>query len=166
MSHPVVEVQGTQTTPPNGMEALPAAMTALTQRTSQLARAAALHLGLGAAEAEQVGQTATLAVGENTITVLPVGETDDGALSLMLSVATRQAIAAPSKGLHAAAVLQHAPGALSAFSAALGASSDGCWMLHRSLVVASHESEKLAQALTSTLSLTDFVFDPAVASGP
>ncbi len=165
MSHPAAAVQRPKTTPPDGMEALPDAMTVLTQRTSKLVKAAALHLGLGAAQAEQVGQTATFAAGENTITVLPIGETDDGALSLMLSVVTRQAIAAPNKGLHAAAVLQHAPGALNAFSAALGATSDGYWMLHRSLIVAPHEGEKLAQALTSTLRLIDFVFDPAVASG-
>jgi hypothetical protein len=151
--------------PETGMDSLKASLTSLTLRAATLAKSVALHLGMDAASADLVGNTATLTSGDKTITLLPLGQTDDGALSLMLSVSTTLPIAAPPDGLPATQVLLHAPGALSAFSVALGATPDGHWMLYRSLVAGANDGHKVAQAVISTVRLADFVLDPATAAG-
>lgn len=151
--------------PETGMDSLRASLTSLALRVATLAKSVALHLGMDAVSADLVGNTATLTSGDKTITLVPLGETDDGALSLMLSVSTTLPVAATPEGLPASQVLLHAPGALSAHSVALGATPDGHWMLCRSLVAGANDGQKVAQAVVSTVLLADYVLNPATAAG-
>jgi hypothetical protein len=65
---------------------------------------------------------------------------------------------------NAVAVLQHAPGALHAFGAALGSTPEGCWTVYRSVRVGSGNGAALAAHLVETVRLADFVL-PDVAHG-
>jgi hypothetical protein len=124
-------------------------------RVTALVEAAAKQLGLNDADAALVGQSGLLTVANRTVAVIPLTDREDGIVSLLLSVDTDQEIRMED----VATVLQHAPGALVSFSAAMGASPDGKWVLHRSLSVNATESAVLADAILSSVQLVDFVFD-------
>jgi hypothetical protein len=144
-------------TPTGPVADLLSALPELVERSGRLVTGAALKLGLDAQGAAQAGQTATLNSGDNTIVILPMEHGDDGTLSLMLSVQTRVPLNVGGGLGDALAVLQHAPGALHTFAASLGATPDGCWVLHRSVRVRSDDASALASHLVETLRLAEFV---------
>jgi hypothetical protein len=137
----------------------------LVERTSVLIQGAAAQLGLDAESAALAGRTATLNSGDSTIAMLPIERADDGTLALVISVQTRLPVKVGGGPGDAVAVLQHAPGALHAFSASIGATPDGCWVLHRSVRVAADDAQALASHLLQTLQLADFVLASAPQDG-
>lgn len=132
-------------------------MARLVERTSRLMEAAARHLGLSAAQARHAGRTATLVSGDMTIEVVPMGTTQADQLALVLNVQSDVLVCADGDAADAVAVLQHAAGALHAFSAALGASADGFWTVHRAMRVADDDAQCFARCLAETLQLADFM---------
>jgi hypothetical protein len=150
---------GTGSLPPasSPIDELLSDLPGLVDRTSQLVQGAALALGLDARGAAQAAQTSTLMSGDKTIVILPVAQSDDGKLSLMINVQTSMPVNTGGDSTGAVALLQHVPGALHAFAAALGATPDGRWALHRTLRVAAGDAAALAAHLVETLRLADFV---------
>lgn len=141
--------------------AMVADLPSLVERASSLIESAARQLGLDAQGAYLASQTAALMVGDRTIAILPMGQ-DAGALSLMLSVQTTLPVSSIAGGaVDAVAVLQHAPGALHAFGASLGATPEGCWTVYRSVRVDSDNGTALAAQLVETVRLADFVLPGA-----
>jgi hypothetical protein len=124
-------------------------------RVTELVESAAKQLGLNDADAAAVGHSGLLTVAGRTVAIIPLTDRDDGQLSLLLSVDTDRVISASE----VTQVLQHAPGALVSFSAAMGSSPEGKWVLHRSLSVSSSDGVVLAEAILSSVQLVDFVFD-------
>lgn len=137
-------------------------MLRLAERASRLIEAAALQLGLAAEQARRVGQTASLVVGDKTISVLPMAITEADQLALVLSVQSDVLVCAEDGAADAVAVLQHAAGALHAFSASLGASPEGFWAVHRTVSVAGGDAQALARYLGETLRLAEFILQSRV----
>jgi hypothetical protein len=125
------------------------------ERVTNLVESAAKQLGLSETDAVAVGKSGLLTVANRVVAIIPLSDGEHGRLSLLLSVDTDQTIVVDD----VANVLQHAPGALVSFSAAMGASPDGKWVLHRSLSVGPDEGSVLADAVLSSVQLVDFVFD-------
>jgi len=129
----------------------------LVERASRLVETASLHLGLATVQARLAGQTATLVAGDKTVAVLPMGATVADQLVLVISVQSDVLVCAEGGPADAVAVLQHAAGALYAFSASLGASPEGFWTVHRKVSVADDDAQALAGCLVETIQLTDFM---------
>ncbi|MFN3495212.1 MAG: hypothetical protein ACK40L_11960 [Hydrogenophaga sp.] len=137
--------------------------TLLAQRAQQLVRAVATELGLDPEAADQAAAASMLGADDKTVMFLPLGLTDAGALSLVLGVVTSRSInQGPAASASAvSSLLQHAPGLLSAYSAALGTTPDGRWVLYRSLVAGTQDVRQVAETVQATVTLTDFVMDAA-----
>jgi hypothetical protein len=129
----------------------------LVDNATSLVEQAALQLGLDAASARLAGETATLQAGDCTVGILPLSLGDGDALSLVLSVQTSVPVLPTGQVGDAVTVLQHAPGALHAFSASLGATPEGCWVVFRTVRVRPGDGAALAQHLLETVRLADFV---------
>jgi hypothetical protein len=145
------------------LTALIAGMPSLVERACRLVEAAALHLGLDAEQARLAGQTATLTTDDKTISILPMGVAESGGVAIVLTVQTQVPVS--GGGNAPVAVLQHAPGALHAFNAALGATPEGCWVVHRALRLAPDGAAMLARSLMETVRLADFVVQRTPAQG-
>ena len=129
----------------------------LVENSSSLIALAARQLGLDDASARLAGETSTLRAGERTVGILPVSQGNDDELSLVLSVQTTVPVLPTGQVGDAITVLQHAPGALHAFSASLGATPDGFWVVFRTVRVGSDNGAALALLLLETVRLADFV---------
>jgi hypothetical protein len=132
------------------------AVQTLVSQASSLVSAAAIHLGLTPAEAERVAHHGLIEVIDKKVSMVPVKQTDDGNISLLLSIDTQRAIGS-SPTAEPRAVLQHAPGALLAFSAGIGCTPDGNWVVHRAVSLHTSQSQELADAILSTVQLADFM---------
>jgi hypothetical protein len=135
----------------------------LAQRTHQLVLSVATELGLDPEAAEQAAAASMLGADDKTVMFLPLGLTDAGALSLVLGVVTSHSI---NQGPAASAttissLLQQVPGLLGAYSAALGTTPDGRWVLYRSLVAGTQDVRQVAETVQATVTLTDLVMDAA-----
>jgi hypothetical protein len=164
-TEPLRASNGNMVAPAGAVAGLLSDLSGLVERTGRLIQNAALHLGLDAQGAALAGQTATLHADGRTLVILPMGQSDDGTLSLLLSVQTGLPVQTGSGGGDATAVLQHVPGALHAFCASMGATPDGCWVLYRSLRVAPNDALGLAADLVETVRLAEFVWPDAPPSG-
>ncbi|WP_425258753.1 hypothetical protein ACPOLB_24915 [Rubrivivax sp. RP6-9] len=155
---PVSFMNGPLQAPPSDpAAALLGTLQRLVEDTASLIELAARQLGLDDASARLAGETSTLQAGEHTIGILPVARGDDDALSLVLSVQTSIPVLPTGQVGDAVTVLQHAPGALHAFSASLGATPDGCWVVYRTVRASPDNGAALALLLVETVRLADFV---------
>lgn len=130
-------------------------MPALLDRTGELVEAAALELGLCASDAAQARRTAMLTTGDKTVLLLPMVPTDNGGVSMLISVQTCVPVVGQGGSDDAIAVLQQAPGALYALAAALGATPEGWWVVHRMVRIEAEDSAALARELRETVGLVD-----------
>lgn len=137
--------------------ALVAEMPLLVEQAGRLVQAAAHLLGMDDTAARLAARTATLVSGDKTVTVLPMGRTDDDGLSLVISVQTRVPVPSDDGPGGVLSVLQHVPGALHAFSAAPGASADGFWTVHRTVRIGPDGAPELAERLVETVRLADYM---------
>ena len=135
-------------------------MADLVELTSELIRAAALNLGLSAEDARLAGRSALFSAGDKLIAILPVGRMGADQLQLMLSIQSDQLVLGEEGPRRTVSVLQHAPGALHAFSAALGATPEGFWTLFRTVRVGVDDGPGLARHAVETLRLAEFVLQP------
>jgi hypothetical protein len=132
------------------------AVHALVSQASSLVSASAIHLGLNPTEAEQVAHQGLIEVVDKKVSIVPVKQTEDGNISLLLSVDTERAIGI-TPSAEPRAVLQHTPGALLAFSAGIGCTPSGNWVVHRAVSLHTSQSQELAEAILSTVQLADFI---------
>lgn len=132
-------------------------MADLVELTSELIRAAALTLGLSAEDARLAGRSALFSAGDKLIAILPVGRLGADHLQLMLSIQSDQLVLGEEGPRRTVSVLQHVPGALHAFSAALGATPEGFWTLFRTVRVGVDDGPGLARHAVETLRLAEFV---------
>jgi hypothetical protein len=128
----------------------------LVEHTTRLIALAARQLGLDETGARLAGESCTLMAGERTVGILPVALEGD-TLALVLSVQTTIPVLPTGQVGDAVTVLQHAPGALHAFSASLGATAEGCWVVFRTVRARPDDGAALALLLLETVRLADFV---------
>jgi hypothetical protein len=136
---------------------LGAGMPELVNRMSRLVEDAALHLGLSEEDASIASRSAVLTAGDKTVSMLPLGPSDTGGLSLVLSVQTSVPVCGDRGSAGVIAVLQHAPGALHALAASLGATPDGFWIVHRLMRVCPDGGAALAAGVRESVHLADYV---------
>lgn len=134
------------------------------RRVSDLATSAAQHLGLDAKAAAAIGEDGLIAVGERVVAILPVLDDGNGRPTVMLCVDSGMAIA-DSDADRISQVLQMSSGLLAAFSAAIGSSPEGRWVIYRSLPASQIQSRDLAEAILSSVRLVDFVFEASRGEG-
>jgi hypothetical protein len=132
------------------------AVQTLVTQASSLVSASAIHLGLSPAEAERVAHHGLIEVVDKKVSIVPVKQTEDGNISLLLSIDTERAIGSTPTA-EPRAVLQHTPGALLAFSAGIGCSPGGNWVVHRAVSLHTSQSQELADAILATVQLADFM---------
>jgi hypothetical protein len=128
------------------------------RRVSDLATSAAQHLGLNAESAATIGQEGLIAVGERVVAIMPVLDDGNGKPCVMLCVDSGIPIAGMDSP-RISQVLQMTSGLLAAFSAAIGSSPEGHWVIYRSLPASQIQSRDLAEAILSSVRLIDFVFE-------
>jgi hypothetical protein len=136
-------------------------MADLVEITSELIRTAALSLGLSAEDARLAGRSALFSAGDKLIAILPIGRFGADHVQLMLSIQSDQLVLGEEGPQRTVAVLQHVPGALHAFSAALGATPEGFWTLFRTVRVGVDDGPGLARHAVETLRLAEFVLQVA-----
>jgi hypothetical protein len=159
-------VSGSKTLPPAAAAraAADSADDRFVRRVSDLATNAAQHLGLQAQAATTVGQEGLIAVGERVVAIMPVLDGGNGKPCLMLCVDSGIAIAGMDSD-RISQVLQMTSGLLAAFSAAIGSSPEGHWVIYRSLAASQLQSRDLAEAILSSVRLVDFVFEASRGEG-
>jgi hypothetical protein len=153
-------VSGSKASPP-GAVPRPAAVSAddrFVRRVSDLATSAAQHLGLDAQAAATIGQEGLIAVGERVVAIMPVLDDGNGKPCVMLCVDSGIPIAGMDSP-RISQVLQMTSGLLAAFSAAIGSSPEGHWVIYRSLPASQIQSRDLAEAILASVRLVDFVFE-------
>jgi hypothetical protein len=134
------------------------------RRIGDLAAGAAQHLGLDADAAAAIGRDGLIAIGARTVAVLPVIDDGHGQPCLMLCVDSGIPIAGMDSD-RISQLLQTASGLLAAFSAAIGSSPEGHWVVYRSLPASQVQSQDLAQAILVSVRLVDFVFETPQGEG-
>jgi hypothetical protein len=132
------------------------AIQSLMSQASSLVSASAIHLGLSPSDAERVAHHGLIEVIDKKVSIVPVKQTEDGNISLLLSIDTERAIGS-TPSAEPRAVLQHTPGALLAFSAGIGCTPNGNWVVHRAISLHASQSQELADAILSTVQLADFM---------
>ncbi len=126
------------------------------QRQLALVAAASKLLGLSDADAKEVQRSGLLAVADKTVAVTPLPDRTDGLFALLITVDTACAVT-PSGPTAVLAVLAHAPSTLMAFSAAIGVSPQGQWLVHRLSLVGPDDPQALAEAVVASAQLAGFV---------
>ncbi len=123
---------------------------------------AAAQLGLGEAEAARVREDGAMLLNDKMVTVIPLladaPESGD-ALRMLITVDT----GVPQGQAAALRMLQQTPGLLAGFSAAMGLSADGIWLLHSTISMAPDDPTTLADAIVSVFHLAEVVLEIAAA---
>jgi hypothetical protein len=148
-------------------DAEPAAawMPELLDRSSRLIEAAARRLGLSASAAAEARRSAMLSAGNKRVLVLPVAPTESGGVALLISVQTRVPVVGPGGSHQTLAVLQQAQGALYASAAAIGATPEGWWVVHRMVRVEAGDDTALAGELRESVGLVEHLLRGLVPLG-
>jgi hypothetical protein len=137
---------------------------ALLSAAATLTRAAAKVLGLGDADAATVGDSGLISIAGKRVMLIPLAEGGtEQELGFLISVHTGSRMDAEGSTAPLA-VLQHTPGALLSFNAAVGVSPDGEWLLHRHLRVGADGAQALAEATMACVQLAEFMLDAGSAN--
>jgi hypothetical protein len=107
----------------------------------------AMALGMDEADALEVARDGLLAIDERLLSIVPV-VADDAPAALLITLMTEIDIFGEAHP--PVKVLQHAAGMLVAYRASLGLSTEGMWLIHRSVELDGMDTQALIRALMIT----------------